>query len=168
MSDTPSARYEARLAEHPTGKPVQILTGPTFGSGPYQLFHVAGAPPGGAKLLAAAASTTDVVLADDLTRGWGPFLSATAPSAVQDQVGWLKGAWASLAPSRPVAAQVLARDEKAKRYVVEPSLERKPDGTLVFEAWYGEPPSFDPFRFRVEVAPSGAATAAVDPLWKLP
>jgi hypothetical protein len=170
-AESARARYEAWLADHPTGAPPTIQTGPKFpgaGATAYELFFVSGGPPGAPKLLAAAASKDAVVTLGDLATGWGAYLRSAEPACLQDQIGWLQGAWASLSPTRPVAQGVLASDPKAKQYVAEPRLEVLPGGGVRFEAWYGEPPQFAPFRYRLDVAASGAATAAVDPLWKLP
>lgn len=162
MSQTPRARYEAWL--HERGASGEIRTGPRHGDSPYELFFVAGPP--GAKLHPAAVSTSEIVTPKE-PAGWGAYLRSADATVLHDQIGWLHGNWIAQAPSRASSAAVLARDPKAQKYVVEPSV-TDTSGGAVFEGFYGQPPSMDPFRFRVTVDPSGGATFTNVPVWKLP
>jgi hypothetical protein len=159
MSDSPRARYESWLSERAPG--AAAVDGPVLGRSPYALFSAA------AKAHPAAVSSSGLVAPKE-TSGWGPFLTSATPAIVQAQIAWLHGSWVAHAPGSPASAQVLAKDEKAKKYVADPKVETRADGTVVFEAFYGEPPSMDPFRFRVEVSPKGTATFGNEPVWKLP
>lgn len=160
--ETPRAAYEAWLAGRASG---EILSGPDLGDSSFKLFYLAGSAPG-TKLFPAAASTSTVVIAGNPT-GWGPFLRSAEPRVLQGQIGWMNGAWASASPTRPSSTRVM-KDPKVAKYLAEPKVEEGTDGSVSFEAFYGEPPSFDPALFRARVRADGKVTFSYEPVWKMP
>lgn len=155
VTDPAAARYRAWLTDEGANvDPDTIKAVGSRGLSGWTFFMVSKQP--GDKRHTAAVSG-DAVVSPGSGAHWGAFLRAGEPDRVHQAIGWLQGAWAVTGPDDPSAAEALRDFPQLEGQWAGPAV-TEADGVVRFEAWYGEPPSFEPFRFVVEAPTGGEAT----------
>ncbi len=155
LSDPAAARYQSWLDGRGLSiAPDIIKDAGNHGIEGWTFFMVSRKP--GQKKLAAGVSGDTVVYAKD-GANWDVFLKAGEPERLHEAIAWLKGAWTTTGPGDNSAAQVEAKYPVAAAEWAGPVV-TEADGTVRFEGWFAEPPSFEPFQFVVEAPVGGEAT----------
>lgn len=99
----------------------------------------------------AAAVRGDTLVTVHESPGWADFLADQDEDALHKQIAWLNGMWRWVEPGRS-SRSIVEKHPAAEDLLAAPKRWEE-DGAVLFQAWYAEPPAFEPFRMTVRATP---------------